>query len=247
MQKLNLKVDKSVKFINFLKKFSGIDNSLLIEIDKDVVKAKSYTPEKSVVKYSSIPLDEVFSEYSDINEPIKLGIMNIDKLSSSFKFFGESEFNFEITYAAVNGENAGTGIVLKNSSLEIEFQCASLKLFTYITDDILVKITNTAQSKVDFILPKETQAKLSSLFGIDSDHPKITFKKRGNYINAEGKNFKLQVLDTGVSTKDDVTISVFKHHYAFLDREDALAYIIEDKLIFVSNESDTKMIIGEAE
>lgn len=247
MQKLNLKVDKSQKFISFLKRFSGIENSLLLEIENGLVKAKSYTPEKSVVKYSAMPLDEVFSEYSDINEPIKIGILNIDKLSSSFKFFGESEFEFILEFDKVGTDNVGTGITLKNNSLEIEFQCASLKLFTYITDDILNTITDTSSSKVDFLLPKEQQAKISSLFGIDSDYSKLTFNKKGKEVLAEGKNFKLQLIDSGVDTKADIDLSVFKHHYAYLDREDAIVHIVDEKIIFLSNESDTKMIIGEAE
>jgi hypothetical protein len=247
MGKLNLKVEKSQKFVNFLKRFQGIDNSLLLEITNDNVKAKSHTPEKSVVKYSAIPLDEVFSEYSDINETVKIGILNIDKLSSSFKFFGESEFEFILDFDKVGNDNVGTGITLKNSSLEIEFQCASLKLFTYIDDALLNRITDTSTSKVDFVLPKEQQAKISSLFGIDSDNSKITFVKKGKEVRADGKNFKLQVVDSDVATKPDTTIAVFKHHYAIIDREDAIVYLLDDKIVFVSNESDTRMIIGEAE
>jgi hypothetical protein len=247
MQKLNLKVEKSQKFNDFLKRFSSIDNSLLMEIEDGVIKAKSYTPEKSVVKYSSIPLDEIFSEFSDINEPIKIGILNIDKLANSFKFFGEGEFEFILEYDKVGADNAGTGITLKNNSLKIDFQCASLKLFTYITDDILQTITDTSASKVDFLLPKEQQAKISSLFGIDSDYSKLSFSKKGDKVLAEGKNFKLQIVDSGVDTKDDTELSVFKHHYAFLDREDSIVHIADEKLVFLSNESDTKMIIGEAE
>jgi len=180
-------------------------------------------------------------------QSVKIGILNIDKLSSSFKFFGESEFEFIIEYDKVGDDNVGTGIVLRNNSLEIEFQCASLKLFTYITDDILDKITDITSSKVDFLLPKEQQAKISSLFGIDSDYSKITFNKKGKEVHAEGKNFKLQIIDTGVDSCPDTALSVFKHHYAYLDREDALVYIVKEKVVFVSNESDTKMIIGEAD
>lgn len=247
MQKLNLKVEKSQKFNDFLKRFSSIDNSLLMEIEDGVIKAKSYTPEKSVVKYSSIPLDEIFSEFSDINEPIKIGILNLDKLANSFKFFGEGEFEFILEYDKVGADNAGTGITLKNNSLKIDFQCASLKLFTYITDDILQTITDTSASKVNFLLPKEQQAKISSLFGIDSDYSKLSFNKKGDEVLAEGKNFKLQIVDSGVDTMDDTELSVFKHHYAFLDREDSIVHIADEKLVFLSNESDTKMIIGEAE
>ncbi|HRW21963.1 MAG TPA: hypothetical protein P5509_08320 [Bacteroidales bacterium] len=247
MQKLNLKVEKSQKFNDFLKRFSSIDNSLLMEIEDGVIKAKSYTPERSVVKYSSIPLDEIFSEFSDINEPIKIGILNLDKLASSFKFFGEGEFEFILEYDKVGADNAGTGITLKNNSLKIDFQCASLKMFYYITNDVLETITDTSASKVDFLLPKEQQAKISSLFGIDSDYSKLSFNKKGNEVLAEGKNFKLQIVDSGVDTKKDTELSVFKHHYAFLDREDSIVHISDGKLVFLSNESDTKMIIGEAD
>lgn len=247
MKKLNLKVEKSQKFKDFLKRFSSIDNSLLVEIENGVIRAKSYTPEKSVVKYSSIPLDEIFSEYSDIKEPIRIGILNIDKLYSSFKFFGESEFEFILNYDKVDDINVGTEIILKNNSLKIDFQCASLKLFTYITDDILNKITNIDESKVDFLLPKEQQAKISSLFGIDSDYSKITFIKKLKKIFVQGKNFNLELVDDNDNDNNNIKLSVFKHHYAFLDREDTIVHIADEKLIFLSNESDTKMIIGEAE
>ena len=129
MQKLNLKVEKPQKFNDFLKRFSSIDNSLLMEIEDGVIKAKSYTPEKSVVKYSSIPLDEIFSEFSDINEPIKIGILNLDKLANSFKFFGEGEFEFILEYDKVGADNAGTGITLKNNSLKIDFEIKEVLLF----------------------------------------------------------------------------------------------------------------------
>jgi hypothetical protein len=248
MSKLNLKISQPSKMINFLKRFSGIDNSLLLEMDNGFLKAKSHTPEKSVVKYSAIPLDEIFSEFSDVQENVKFGLYNIDKFASSCKFFGEAEFEFILEYESVGSDNIGTAIILKNSSLVIDFTCASLKLFTYISDDILNKITDTSTAFANFVLPKEQQAKLSSLFSIDSDYSKITFLKKGTGIKAKGKTFNLLMVDDGVlSSLKDCELSVFKHHYAFLDREDTHVYISNEKLILFSNESETKMIIGEAE
>lgn len=248
MSKLNLKISQPSKLINFLKRFSGIETSLLVEIEKGFLKAKSHTPEKSVVKYSAIPIDEIFSEYADITNVVKFAIYNIDKFASSCKFFGESEFDFIIETDIIGNESIGTSILLKNNSLDIEFQCAALKLFTYISEDLLNKITDTGFSKIDFVLPKEQQAKLSSLFSIDSDYSKITFLKKGNQIKAKGKTFNLVLVEDDIlKNSKDCELSVFKHHYVFLDREDTQVYIADDKLILFSNESETKMIIGEAE
>jgi hypothetical protein len=248
MPKLNLKISQPSKIINFLKRFSGIDNSLLIEVENGFLKAKSHTPEKSVVKYSAVQLDEVFSEFSDIKENFKFGIYNIDKFASSCKFFGEAEFEFILDYEKVGADNTGTNMLLKNSSLRIDFTCAPLKLFTYISEDVLNKITDTASAAVDFILPKEQQAKLASLFSIDSDYSKLTFFKKGNAIKAKGKTFNLLLVeDPALGKIADCELSVFKHHYVFLDREDTQLYITDEKLILFSNESETKMIIGEAE
>ena len=244
---LNLKLNKASKLINFLKRFSTIDNSLLLELNNGNLMAKSHTPEKSVVKYSAIPLDEIFTEYSDVTEHVKFGIFNVKKFSDSCNFFGENDFEMIITTDNMNGEVVGTSIVLKNASLNIEFQCAQLKLFTYITEQILNKVTDTSGSKVDFVLPKETQSRLASLFKIE-DFSKVTFLKKGNKAQAKGKSFNLVLVeDPDLKASADCELSVFKHHYAFLDNEDAHVYVCDDKAIFLSNESDTKMIIGEAE
>jgi hypothetical protein len=248
MKSLNLKVSKVEKLVGFLKRFSSIENSLLVELESGSIKAKSHTPEKSVVKYSSVPLDEIFSEYSDIKELVKFGIYNIDKFATSCNFFGKSEFDFIIEYESVAGENIGTRITLKNSLLTIGIDCATMKVFTYISDDILNKITDTKSAHAEFTLQKDQQAKLISLFGIDSDSSKISFIKKGTNIFAKGKSFNLQLVDdNALLSTNDTEMSIFKHHYIFLDKEDANVYIVDDKLVFLSNESDTKMIIGEAE
>ena len=248
MSSLKLKINQPIKLINFLKRFSGIESTLLLEMDETSIKAKTHTPEKSVVKYSSMPLDEIFSEYSEIKDPIKIGIYNVDKFASSCKFFGESEFELIVEYNKSGDEHVGSNLILKNSSLEIEFICAQPKLFTYITDDLLTKITDTDNAFVEFELLKDEQSKLSSLFGIDSDYSKISFVKKGKGIYAKGKTFNLLLLEEdGLKDGKDCDLSVFKHHYVFLDREDSQVYIAEEKLILLSNESDTRMIIGEAE
>jgi len=246
--KLNLKLSKSSTLINFLKRFEAIDNSLLLEIKDNVLCAKSHTPERSVVKYSALELNEIFSEYSDVKDELKIGIMNIKKFIDSLKFFGESDFEMIIDYEKVNTDFVGTLISMRNSSLNIEQQCGALKLFTYISDDILSRITDTSKSSVDFMMVKEQQVKLSSLFKIE-DYDRVTFLKDKNKIFVKGKSYELLILeDSDLKKADDCKLTVYKNHYSFIDGENTKVYINVEgsKLIFISNESDTKTIIGEA-
>ena len=49
---LKLKLASAAEFTTFLKRFSPISGSLLIEIEDGYLKAKTHTPERSVVKSS---------------------------------------------------------------------------------------------------------------------------------------------------------------------------------------------------
>jgi|AntAceMinimDraft_7_1070363.scaffolds.fasta_scaffold01077_3 hypothetical protein len=244
-KQLELKISNSGEFFDFLKKFSSIDSSLLMEFNSTTITAKSHTPERSVVKSSSIALDEIFSEFT-IDEPFKVGIFNIDKLKTAFKYFEGSDFTFGINLSKMQDEWVGTNIFLKNSSLDISFSCASLSLFTQITNDIMDKITDTSGFKSKFLLQREQLARITSLFGIDSDYSKITFEITKGKIYVKGKNFKYEVLDDA-DPDNNQSLSVFKHHYSFLDNETTEVYMMDDKLVLISTETDTRLIVGESE
>ena len=176
----------------------------------------------------------------------KVGIFNVDKLKTAFKYFEESDFVFGFNLSKMQDEWVGTTIYMKNASLDISFSCASLSLFTQISDDIMDKITSTEGFKAKFLLQKEQLAKITSLFGIDSDYSKITFEITKGKIFVKGKNFKYEILDAA-NPDNEQSISVFKHHYSFLDNETTEIYVMDDKLVLISTESNTRLIIGESE
>ena len=90
------------------------------------------------------------------------------------------------------------------------------------------------------------QAKINSLASIDADQKLLTIGvKKGNVI-VSGKSFNLNLMSLEGSS-EDVTISVYKNQFAYLDKEDTMVYLNEDRLIFHSIESDTQMIVGKAE
>jgi len=248
-QNLNLKISKAAKLINFLNKFSPIDNSLLIEMNETEMKAKNYTVEKALVKYSAIPLSEIFSEYSEIKGDLKFGVHNIKRLVETCKFFGDTEFDMTLECSKINGETIGTLIVFKNSILTLEFQCAPLKLLNYVDDNTLNKkvFGDLTNAKVEFALSKENYGKVLSLFKLE-DTPKVTFVKKGKKVTIKGSSFEILVVeDDNLKTLPDHSLSTLKTHYGYLDNENQDAYLMDDRIVFISKESDTKITIGEAD
>jgi hypothetical protein len=92
---LKMQLTDASEFTNFLKRFSPISGSLLIEIEDNYLKAKTHTPERSVVKSSKIELSRVFNIES-VDEPIIFGVYSVDKLINSFSHFNGTELTFTI-------------------------------------------------------------------------------------------------------------------------------------------------------
>jgi len=246
---LQFKLASTAELTNFLKRFSPISGSLLIEIENGYIKAKTHTPERSVVKSSKAEISRVFgnenAEVPSAGQPIMFGVYSLDKLIKSFAHFEGAPLNFTINLEKTAEGLVGTDLILQNDSLKINFQCASLRLFTHVTDEMMDRIADTSSSEVNFVLTKELQARINSLTGIDSDQKLLTIKVKGGQVKASGKSFDLNLLN--VDSSAELGISVYKAQFAYLDREDAMVYMNEDRFIFQSIETETKTIIGKAE
>ena len=70
---------KTLNFVNihvnkvyeFLDRFHQFDENLLLELNESEVYAKTYTPDRSAIKYSSLPFEEVL-QMKDKLEDFKL-------------------------------------------------------------------------------------------------------------------------------------------------------------------------------
>jgi hypothetical protein len=245
-KKLELRLTSANELTNFLKRFSSISGSLLIEIDGEYLKAKTHTPERSVVKSSKIELSRVFSNPEVASSPVIFGVYSLDKLIKSFSHFEGSDVTFILFTENTADGTVGTDIILQNDSLKINFQCATLRLFTHITDEMMDRIGDVSSAEVNFVLTKELQSQVNSLSGIDSDQKLLSFNLKKGEVSASGKSFNKHLLS--VENKDiEVNVSVYKSQFAYIDREDSMVYMNEDRLIFHSIESETRMIVGKAD
>lgn len=247
-KKVNYKVVSPDKLSTFLKRFSGVDSTLLVEISEGEIKAKTHTPDNVVVKFSKMGLNESFDLVSGEDAPIVFGLFNIDKFSGAFKHFGESSFNLIVEYDVLDGINVGTRIILRNSKLSIKFDCASYRLFKHITDDLffnsISNVTETLMAKFD--IDRTTFSKINSVCNVDTDFKLISFANNGNSISASGKSFDMEIKeDAEIKTELDITI--YKSHLGFVDKEDTSVCVSDDRIVFSSDESETVTVIGKTE
>lgn len=249
MEKVTLKVKSASEFTNFLKRFSAIESTLLLEIENGYLKAKTHTPERSVVKSSKIDMSQIFDTEGVLTtgQNILFGIFSVDKLTEAFKHFSETDVEFTLSYENTADGMVGTEVTLASPSLTINFQCASLRLFTHITDEMMDRISNTEAAPINFVLTKEHQKRISSISTIDSDHKLLTVNVKEGNVNVTGRSYDLSLMSIDDKAADDVSISIYKNQFGFLDREDAVAHLSGDRIVFSSIETETKTIIGKAE
>lgn len=231
------------KFSSFLKKFSVIENSLLLEIENDKLIAKTHTPDKSVVKIASVLLTDLF-DFKNI-ETGKVGFYAINNFVKSFESFGDEKISLEIDLESVANEMTGTEIRAISKSLKLKFPCASPKIFKYIGADIIEKIKNADPEIISFRIQKDVYSKLTSLMAIDKETDTITILSKNGSVFFKGDLYEYEL--PGVSVSQDVELQIYKINFAFIDREDS-EFIIADSRIFVNSlESETTIIIGKVE
>src|SRR3990172_9047270 len=89
-QVATFKIKSPNNFISFLKRFSSIEKSLLLELTPEFMIAKSHTPDRSTIKYSKMLMSEVL-EGPVPADLVKIALLDINKVVNVFKHFNEGE------------------------------------------------------------------------------------------------------------------------------------------------------------
>jgi hypothetical protein len=237
-------------FTNWLKRFSSIDNTLLLEIDEKTSQfiAKTYNEERSVVKMSQIKFDEAGLTTKIGKEPkrIKVGIFNISRLIKFIDQFNDAEFSLVINYQDIvkddSTQYAGEKILLENKNLKMNIDCTSLNIFKYLSDDLFKNEIAKMDVIGTFELTKNNLEKINSLCSLDNEHIFIEFKSSQNKIFASGKIFEY-FIEQKEGLKD-ISINIFKAQYSNIDVETYVVELGEDRLIFRSKDSETICVVS---
>ncbi len=261
--KLNLN-GSADPFINYLKSYLRIRESLLLEIDTNLraFVAKTFTEDKSSIRFSSISFNDAnVSIVSDNGEDerngsrIKVGILIqlkkfiqiVERLGSDVNEKGESNFNIEIDYEPFQNTNdksvdfVTTSISFNSEILKMRMDGFRISELTYLSDDTFKSVVFNATDAVSIEISAST---INSIIKT-SDIVKIDVRKDALVFYNEDKI--LYVKDRGVGSDKK---SNFVYKIGELDTEPLYPINIpltRDRFLKMLDKSDEnfKIIIGK--
>jgi hypothetical protein len=261
--KLNLN-GSADPFINYLKSYLRIRESLLLEIDTNLraFVAKTFTEDKSSIRFSSISFDDAnVSIISDNGEDerngsrIKVGILIqlkkfiqiVERLGSDVNEKGESNFNIEIDYEPFQNSNdksvdfVTTSISFSSEILKMRMDGFRISELTYLSDDTFKNVVFNATDAVSIEISAST---INSIIKT-SDIVKIDVRKDALVFYNEDKI--LYVKDRGVGSDKK---SNFVYKIGELDTEPLYPInipVTRDRFLKMLDKSDEnfKIIIGK--
>jgi hypothetical protein len=262
--KLNLN-GSADPFINYLKSYLRIRESLLLEIDTNLraFVAKTFTEDKSSIRFSSISFDDAnVSIISDNGEDerngsrIKVGILIqlkkfiqiVERLGSDVNEKGESNFNIEIDYEPFQNTNdksvdfVTTSISFSSEILKMRMDGFRISELTYLSDDTFKNVVFNATDAVSIEISAST---INSIIKT-SDIVKIDVRKDALVFYNEDKI--LYVKDRGVGSDKK---SNFVYKIGELDTEPLYPInipVTRDRFLKMLDKTDDdfRIIIGKS-
>jgi hypothetical protein len=241
--KLVLKLKSPVNLTVFLKRFSPISSGLLLEIYPDCITAKSHTEDKSVIKYSRMPLVDVLE--GEVKDLVKVGIHELKKVIDALKYFKETdEIHLEVKYEEVANEKIATELLFRSSSLKIKIITADTQLFNYISPEFFKKIKEAVTSEriMDFPFPKEAFGRVGELCKIDAGDDLLSILINEGNVSVKSKSFEYTVCDAPQGADTDFTF--YNKYFNFIEPEISNFLVGNVRMMATSMESDTIIVIG---
>ena len=246
----NFKIANSTNFIAFLKKLKLVDKSVPLEIEGSNLFAKVRTPDKSVIKFVSVDVNDIL-EGDFPSERLKIGILEIGKLMDVFKYFGpEEELSLIVDSQPYEGGLIATSLKFSSSSLNIFIKCADISLLAYIDDNIQKQIHSTEGSEVNFEISRENFQKVASLTGIESNAEELlNFDIEENGVIIRGNSFQYNLIKgkTANGFESPSVYTIYKNQFSYIDQEASEIHFHENRILVKSIESDSIIAIGLVE
>lgn len=164
------------KFANYLKKFSKIRKTLLLELDAEnrYFIAKSPTEDRASVYYSAISFDEcgivyLAKEGAETPGRIRIGIINqLDKVISILESFEkelsaseDAVIGISVTYsgqfdAEGNEVPSATRLAFSSNKVTIKYDTFRVKEFKYMSDSVLFENVMAVENPISFEFSADT-------------------------------------------------------------------------------------------
>lgn len=253
--------DLNLNFINinvnkihaFLDRFSQFDENLLLELTPDEFYAKTYTPDRSAIKYSALTFEEVLQiKEEQIPENLKVGLINVKHYQQALKFLESSEqVSMDIKYLKLAGidveeENVARKTTLNNNKdLQFSFENGSLSIYGIIPNDkFFNEIAHIEEPVFEFDLSLEDLNKIKKFANIDKINNNIYAEYQKNSVIFGNQNFKYTLSSKDNKGTADKPATFPKNYLNMLDNESYNVKVSGTKLVFNSLDSKTILVVG---
>lgn len=257
MSKITFKLADSELLINYLKRFSSLNKRLLLEIgfDERRVNAKTSNDNRSVVKSSTVSMGDLFDESTleDLDKPLLIGLHDISIVSSVLSTMS-NDVTMEVTYDDYESNYIAESIKFSTPHITINIPCLNYKLFKHITDDIFTTITSIDTNHTEFNFNYSNIEKTIKLLSLDltinsgiTDTAEIASfitSSDGIHLKSDQVNYLIAESFDGSDNPAKFKKDILQH----LDKSEnqTVSYDTE-KVVFISNDSQTTVITGQTE
>jgi len=242
------KVKNAAKFnatlAQFLKKFSNLDKTILMQLYSNKITSTMSNMQKSVIKFYDTDITE-HVEGLNITNPIYIPLVIADRLTRVVEFFGEDPINITITHDHFDNRDVALKIDFVNPTLQMELACSKLSFFStslQITDVILNRILETDSKLYHIKMPVNITTRLKSL-AMSNNTDKLSFISNSKGLFFKGENFEFTLSEE--SGFNESTFSFSKNNIKNVDSEDYDVYVLPDRVIFKSDNNKSIVVISQ--
>lgn len=254
---MRIRITSIPNFLLFLKRLKAVDKSVILEITEKSMFSKVHTPDKSVMKYSSVNFDEVFEGEVDWKslkcDRIKIGIADVSRLMEAFKHFRpEEEVFLEMKLDKIGGECVATELHLVSTSLNIKLRCADFSLLSYVEDNILKMVHSKDEANVNFKIYQSDFTTIVSLCGLENNSEEILcfeVTEKGARAFGDSFNYKLNIGSSEIQldSESKASSNIYKNQLGYMEPETCQVFAHDNRLLLVSEQSSTSIAIGLVE
>ena len=249
---MKIRVTSTSNLISFLKKLKVVDKSVLLELSSEKLFCKVHTPDKSVMKYTSVDINQVFEdipEFDDLEcDRVKIGLIDVTRLMDCFKHFRpEEDIHLDLNISEIDGECLASEMNVVSPSLKIRIRCADLSLLSYVEDNILEMVHSKEDSLSKFNIYNSDFSSVMSLCGLETNSEELLVYKVNKEqvkINGDSFDYKLNIGPSEITVGDPLESSIYKSHLNYVDAESSECYVHENRIVFFSSQTETSTAVG---
>lgn len=249
---MKIRVTSTSNLISFLKKIKVVDKSVLLELSSEKLFCKVHTPDKSVMKYTSVDINQVFEdvpEFDDLGcDRVKIGLIDVTRLMDCFKHFRpEEDVQLDLNISEIDGECVASEMNVVSPSLKIRIRCADLSLLSYVEDSILEMVHSKEDALSKFNIYSSDFSSVMSLCGLESNSEELLVyrvNKEQVKISGDSFDYKLNIGPSEITVEDPLESSIYKSHLNYVDAESSECYVHENRIVFFSSQTETSTAVG---